>query len=151
MICPKCGQNIENSGFCPFCGFEFTKENIQNIAEVKKIEPENTVYINMNNNPLSPVGRIERLPYILTKFGLIVTYIVAQMCRSYYEASNIINSFFYVYVVLMLLFFIVGTFAASKRLRDIRWSQWCLFIWTIPIAGIGVEAPLLFLKGKYDK
>lgn len=37
MICPKCGQNIENSGFCPFCGFEFTKENIQNIAEVKKL------------------------------------------------------------------------------------------------------------------
>ena len=150
MICPKCGQNIEDGGFCPFCGFEFTKENIQNIAETTKVEPENTEYINMNNNPLSPVGRIERLPYLLTKFGLIVTYVAAQMCMSYYKTLNN-NSLFYVYIALMLLFLIAGIFAASKRLRDIKWSQWCLLIWLIPILGIVVGAPLLFIKSKYDQ
>ncbi|MBR1425305.1 DUF805 domain-containing protein [bacterium] len=150
MICPNCGQNIENNKFCPFCGFELSKENIQNLAQTSEVAVEGNAYVKENNFPLSLTGRIERIPYIITKISLIITYAIAQMCRSYYK-SNSSDFIFFIYIALMLFFFIASIFAASKRLRDIKWSQWYLLIWILPIVGFGIGVPLLIIKSKYKK
>ena len=53
------------------------------------------------------------------------------------------------FIVLQIVF-VVAFYAASKRLRDIQWSQWLLLPWAIPFVGLIVGIPLFFVKSKFN-
>ena len=50
--------------------------------------------------------------------------------------------------IVLQIVFVADFYAASKRLRDIQWSQWLLLPWAIPFVGLVVGIPLLFIKSK---
>lgn len=95
-----------------------------------------------NNNPLSFKGRIERLPYFITKFVLFI--LSAIIVAIYYQKEYMVI----VEAILLFLIFAFKLFAASKRLRDIKWSQLLLILWAVPIFGIVIGLPLFFVKTK---
>ena len=103
--------------------------------------------ININNNPIFFTGRIERKIYFITKSILyaILTIILLFVKQSNIEIATTISG-----AVLTQIIFILSFFAASKRLRDIKWSQWLLLIWLIPIFGGIIGLPLLFVKSKFS-
>ena len=95
-----------------------------------------------NNNPLSFKGRMERLPYFITKLALFMLSSIIIVI--YYQKEYMVI----VEAILLFLMFTFGLFAASKRLRDIKWSQLFLIVWAIPIFGIVISLPLFFVKTK---
>ncbi len=94
----------------------------------------------VNNNPFSSRGRIERKNYFITKVIIFILF-----CLN----SFMYDSHFPIYMGGFLFCILFGLFAASKRLRDIGWSSWLLLVWILPIIGLGIGIPLLFIKGKY--
>ena len=154
MICPRCNQNIENIDFCPFCGFEFSKENIQNIATNIKLEPRTTEY-KINNNPFSCQGRMLRLPFFITNIILKVLFLFAISMIYAYMSLNLkvdllVNLLVLgVFILVELLILIMMLFSLIKRLRDIKWSSLLCLLVFIPYVGFGLELVLIFKKSKF--
>lgn len=169
MICPKCGQNIEDNKFCPFCGFGITEENSQNIIENEKLDSESMFneeekgtneqgstdedeYIDINNNPFSCSGRITRLPYFLTSLVLWIFLNIDKFIEYLHKRTHdasilpIIEAFYF----FMIIFAIIGFFAMIKRLRDIKWNPWLCLISFVPIVNYIFGLILLFKKSKYE-
>lgn len=99
-----------------------------------------------NNNPFTFTNRITRKPYLITKILMLIIFIIGITSVNHLNLNE--------YVVLLLkalitfITFGIGLFAASKRLRDIKWSQLFLIIWTIPLLGLIIGFPLLFVPTK---
>ena len=168
MICPKCGQNIEDNKFCPFCGFGITEENSQNIIENEKLDSESMFneeekgtneqgstdedeYIDINNNPFSYSGRITRLPYFLTSLVILVFLYINNCIKYLYNKTHndSILSILYVSFFVMIIMTIIGFFAMIKRLRDIKWNPWLCLISLVPIVNYIFGLILLFMKSRY--
>lgn len=99
-----------------------------------------------NNNPFSFTGKIGRCVYLITKFVALIFFLITISILQNYQSE-------YTSILLALFIFIIfsiGLFAASKRLRDIKWKQWLLLIWAIPIIGLSIGIPLLVIKGKQN-
>ena len=104
------------------------------------------VILNINNNPFSFTGKIHRGSYLITKAIILLFFLIADLILKSYKSEYIIM----LQVLLLLLIFLVSLFAASKRLRDIKWKQWLLIIWAIPYIGLCIGLPLLIIKSKQD-
>ena len=113
-------------------------------------ETDNTKVIEINNFPFSFKGRLGRLNYLYTKIGLIIIFILGVFIKASGKALNV-DFLYYISYLVSLVFWIGCIFAASKRLRDICWSQWYLLFWFIPLPFVALLAdiPLFFIKGKY--
>lgn len=102
---------------------------------------------NINNNPIAFVGKIQRLPYFITKllllFFLIIPFVFKQINPQLDEMQCLI-----IQIMVSSIVLVVAFYAASKRLRDVQWSQWLLLVWVIPYVGLVVGIPLLFVKSK---
>ncbi len=109
---------------------------------------ENNI-IDVNNSPFSFTGRIERLPYLYTKIGLVCFWFLLIVFMALYKTFNIECLQLVAYII-KLFFWVLCVFAASKRLRDINWSQWYLLFWFIPFVVFLAELPLFFIKSKYS-
>lgn len=99
----------------------------------------------VNNNPFTFIGRMEQIPYLITKSSMLVILLIAVIIIKHCgqpEFSVILTT------LSAFVTFLVGLFAASKRLRDIKWSQLFLIIWAIPFLGLVIGIPLLFIKTK---
>ena len=103
-----------------------------------------------NKNPLSFTGTINRLPYFITK---LVLFVMASIPAFYKTMNNQIDviQFMFFQIIILQIVFVLAFYAASKRLRDIQWSQWLLLVWAIPFVGLIVGIPLLFVKSKINK
>lgn len=101
--------------------------------------------LNTNNNPFSFVGKIARKSYFITKASMLVIFLGAI---SIIKIAPLTEYSIMLMTILIFIAFSVGLFAASKRLRDIKWSQLILIIWAIPFLGLAVGIPLLFIKSK---
>lgn len=102
--------------------------------------------IETNNNPFSFTGKIGRYAYLITKFVALTFFLITILILQNYQSE-------YTSALLALFIFIIfsiSLFAASKRLRDIKWKQWLLLIWAIPLIGLSVGIPLFVIKGKQD-
>lgn len=112
---------------------------------VTKNQIQTNLDYKMNNNPLSFQGKIGRLPYFITKFSLLIIFvligIVVALCNQP-EYLVVLGAIF------TFVFFTIGLFAANKRLRDINWDQWLLLVWAIPCLGLFIGIPLLFIKSR---
>ena len=103
--------------------------------------------LNINNNPFSFTGKIGRCAYLITKFIALTFFLITILILRNYQSGHISL----LLALLIFIIFSIGLFAASKRLRDIKWKQWLLIIWAIPyIGGICIGLPLLIIKGKQD-
>lgn len=165
MICPKCGQNIEDNGFCPFCGFGISNDNSKNLTELDNVvnEDENEIneqstsleedYLIINNNPFSYSGRITRLPYFLTSFVIGVFLYINNCIKYLYNKTHndSILLILYVSFFVMIIMAIIGFFAMIKRLRDIKWNPWLCLISFVPIVNYIFGLILLFMKSKYKE
>jgi uncharacterized membrane protein YhaH (DUF805 family) len=102
-----------------------------------------------NKNPLSFIGTINRLPYFITK---LVLFVMASIPAFYKTMNNQIDEmqFMFLQFVVLQIVFVIAFYTASKRLRDIQWSQWLLLPWAIPFVGLIVGIPLLFVKSKIN-
>ena len=102
-----------------------------------------------NKNPLSFIGTINRLPYFITKLAL---FVIASIPVIYKSMSNHLDEiqFMFFQAIILQIVFVLAFYAASKRLRDIQWSQWLLIIWAIPYVGLVIGFPLLFVKSKIN-
>lgn len=103
---------------------------------------------NVNLNPLTPRGRITRLPYLFTKIGIVTFLFIAQIVHGIAKEQNF--NLMFLYVALILLLVIAEICVTSKRLRDIQWSQWILILWLFPYASVVISILLLFIKSKTD-
>ena len=112
---------------------------------------DNTKVIEINNFPFSFKGRLERLNYLYIKIGLIIIFILGVFIKASGKALNV-DFLYHISYIVSLIFWIGCIFAASKRLRDICWSQWYLLFWFIPLPFVALLAdiPLFFIKGKYS-
>jgi len=137
MICPKCGKEIETN-FCPFCGFEFTQENIQQVVDNYKENSNNISDNDINVHPFSHRGRIGRLGFTMT---ILLTMIVSAIL-------SVLLGFLNIPLDIAAICTII--FATSKRLRDIGWSQWLLLLLFVPILGLIVYIPLLAIPSKQE-
>lgn len=104
------------------------------------------VILNINNNPFSFTGKIGRCSYLITKTIILLFFVLSYLILKCYKSE---------YMVILLapflfLVFSASLFAASKRLRDIKWKQWLLIIWAIPYIGLCIGLPLLIIKSKQD-
>lgn len=116
---------------------------------VSKESKQTEVELKENKNPFLFIGRIGRLPYFLTKFYLVLlVLLISVICKTCCQATDRFVTV-YLLTMFMLSVFVLYFYAASKRLRDIKWSQWLLLIWVIPFVGLFVGIPLLFVKSKY--
>lgn len=106
--------------------------------------PNNLVF---NNNPLFFYGRMKRVPYLITKVFFYIFLIGVFFIKQNFSKS-IFDIYDVTYLISQQIIFILSFYAASKRLRDIKWSQCFLILWSIPFIGIGVGLPLLFVKSK---
>lgn len=99
-----------------------------------------------NNNPFTFTNRITRKPYLITKFLMLVIFITGITTIKHLN----LNEYFALILTALITFitFGIGLFAASKRLRDIKWSQLFLIILAIPLLGLIIEFPLLFVPTK---
>ena len=102
--------------------------------------------LDINNNPFSFTGIIGRCSYLITKTVILLLFLTTVFILKHY------NSEYMVILLALLLFlsFSTSLFAASKRLRDIKWKQWLLIIWVIPFIGLCIGFPLLVIKSKQD-
>lgn len=116
------------------------------LPKIQKIEDNTPLDCLTNNNPVTFTGRIERLPYLITKICTLVIFLINLFIIKFFSQLEYTVIFI---VITLFIYFLVGLFAASKRLRDIKWSQWLLLIWIIPFFGLIIGLPLLFVKGKY--
>lgn len=160
MICPKCGQNIEDNGFCPFCGFGISNDNSKNLTELDNVvnEDENEIneqstsleedYLIIDNNPFSYSGRITRLPYFLTSLAILIFLNINNCIKNLYD-KNPNDYILYAYILSMLILTIIGYFAIIKRLRDIKWNPWLCLISFVPFVSYIFGLTLLFMKSKY--
>ena len=119
------------------------------LAILKKIEPEVIISNKLicNKNPFCFTGVISRLPYFITNLVLFVITITPVFYKTMNTQIDEIQFIIIQYIVLQIVF-VVAFYAASKRLRDIQWSQWLLLPWQIPFVGLVVGIPLLFVKSK---
>ncbi len=162
MICPKCGQNIEDNGFCPFCGFGISNDNSKNLTELDNVvnEDENEIneqstsldedYLIIDNNPFSYSGRITRLPYFWTLLVISIFLNINNCIENLYDKNH--NDYIlllYAFKLSMLIFVIIGFFAMIKRLRDIKWNPWLCLISFVPIVNYIFGLILIFKKSKY--
>ena len=102
-----------------------------------------------NKNPLGFTGTINRLPYLITK---LVLFVIASVPAFYKTINNQIDEMHFIILQFLILqiVFVLAFYAASKRLRDIQWSQWLLLPWAIPFVGLIIGIPLLFVKSKIN-
>ena len=121
------------------------------LAILKKIEPEVIISNKLiyNKNPFCFTGIISRLPYFITKLILLVMAIAPAFYKTVNNQIDEMQFMILQFIVLQIVF-IVAFYAASKRLRDIQWSQWLLLLWAIPFAGLIVGIPLFFVKSKFN-
>ena len=116
----------------------------------------------VNNFPFSLKGRIERGVYFLQKIALFMLGILLQLIinvvkfltKNFQSTENLLPIIFGLSILFLfgaIIHIFVSVSAASKRLRDLKRSQWLLLVWLIPIIGGVVGIPLLILKGKYAK
>ncbi len=102
--------------------------------------------LDINNNPFSFTGKIGRCSYLITKvvilFLFFMTVFILKLCNFEYTVILL--------ALLLFLIFSASLFTASKRLRDIKWKQWLLIIWAIPVIGLCIGLPLLVIKSKQD-
>ena len=121
------------------------------LAILKKLYAETTISKELvcNNNPLSFTGKISRLSYFVVKLAL---FVIASIPVIYKSMNNQIDEiqFMFFQVIILQIVFVLAFYAASKRLRDIQWSQWLLIIWAIPYVGLLIGTPLLLIKSKID-
>ena len=103
-----------------------------------------------NKNPLSFTGKISRLPYFITKLLIMIFAIMlTAICNLTLNSTSRFDIVMCQSIVLPIIF-LLALYAASKRLRDIKWSQWLLIIWAIPYVGLVIGIPLLFVKSKIN-
>ena len=78
---------------------------------------------------------------------------MASIPAFYKTMNNQIDviQFMFFQIIILQIVFVLAFYAASKRLRDIQWSQWLLLVWAIPFVGLIVGIPLLFVKSKINK
>ena len=78
---------------------------------------------------------------------------MASIPAFYKTMNNQIDviQFMFFQIIILQIVSVLAFYAASKRLRDIQWSQWLLLIWAIPFVGLIVGIPLLFVKSKINK
>ena len=119
------------------------------LATLKKLSTDvpSSKELMCNKNPLSFTGTINRLPYFITK---LVLFVMASIPAFYKTLNNQIDEmqFMFLQFVVLQIVFVIAFYTASKRLRDIQWSQWLLLPWAIPFVGLIVGIPLLFIKSK---
>ena len=121
------------------------------LAILKKLDTEvpSSNELMCNKNPLSFTGTINRLPYFITKLILFVMVSIPVFYKTINNQIDEMQFLFLQFVVLQIVF-VIAFYAASKRLRDIQWSQWLLILWAIPFVGLIVGIPLLFVKSKIN-
>ena len=121
------------------------------LAILKKLDTEvpSSNELMCNKNPLSFTGTINRLPYFITKLILFVMVSIPVFYKTINNQIDEMQFMFLQFVVLQIVF-VIAFYAASKRLRDIQWSQWLLILWAIPFVGLIVGIPLLFVKSKIN-
>ena len=121
------------------------------LAILKKLSTDDSSLKELmcNKNPLSFTGTINRLPYFITK---LVLFVIASIPAFYKTMNNQIDEiqFMFLQFVVLQIVFVIAFYTASKRLRDIQWSQWLLLPWAIPFVGLIVGIPLLFVKSKIN-
>jgi|GEM_PF-5669311 membrane protein len=102
-----------------------------------------------NNNPFTFTGRIARKPYLITKFSMSAIFLLATSVIKHMNLAeySIIFPALIIFIATFIAF-AVGLIAASKRLRDVQWSQLFLIIWAIPFIGLIIGVPLLFMGSK---
>ena len=102
-----------------------------------------------NKKPFSFTGKICRLPYFVTK---LILFVIASIPVIYKSMNNQLDEiqFMFFQAIILQIVFVLASYAASKRLRDIQWSQWLLIIWAIPYVGLVIGFPLLFVKSKIN-
>lgn len=108
---------------------------------------QNRLSLNLNNNPFTFTNRITRKSYLITKILILFIFLAGMAVIKNLEQNE------YSFILIAIITFITygaNLFAASKRLRDIKWSQLFLIIWTIPFLGLIIGIPLLFVKTKYE-
>ena len=164
MRCPRCNQDIEDNWFCPFCGFEISDDNSENIAEPDNIvnEEESEIneqnisleenYIPIDNNPFSFTGRIKRLPYFLILIVLWIFSDIFNYIKNLFVATLSDTSYylFYVCYYIVIILLIVTFFAMIKRLRDIKWNPWLCLLIFVPAINYAFGLILLFIKSQYE-
>ena len=121
------------------------------LAILRKLDTETPTSKELmyNKNPFSFTGKISRLPYFVTKLTLFVIASTPLICKSMNSQLDVM-SFMFFQVVILQIVFVLAFYAASKRLRDIQWSQWLLIIWVIPFVGLVIGIPLLLIKSKIN-
>ena len=121
------------------------------LAILKKLSAEvlNSKVLMCNKNPFSFTGTINRLPYFITQLVLLV---ITSIPAFYKIINNQIDEmqFMILQFVVLQIVFVIAFYTASKRLRDIQWSQWLLLPWAIPFVGLIIGIPLLFVKSKIN-
>ena len=87
-----------------------------------------------------------RCVYLITKFVALTFFLITISILQNYQSeyTSVLR------VLFIFIIFSIGLFAASKRLRDIKWKQWLLLIWTIPLIGLSIGIPLLVIKSRQD-
>ena len=159
MYCPKCGRDIDNSEFCPYCGtalsqnvIEIDNSNSDNMVEPEEDNIDEQIviqeddYIEINNNLFSCSGRITRVFYFLTIISIRIIY--ATIKYAYEESNNKI--LLHIFILSLLLMALVEFFATIKRLRDIEWSPYLSLLYFIPYAPTVIFIVLMFMEGKYN-
>ncbi len=147
MICPKCGKEIETN-YCPFCEFEFNKENEDSTIGYCDKNSDSSIYaIEINRNIFSYKGRIERndfAKYVL--MTMLISVILACADGLGFKPPA------FLYLIFLTPIILITMFATSKRLRDIGWSQWLLLLFFLgaPVLLLIFQALLLAVPGKYN-
>ncbi|MBR6127402.1 DUF805 domain-containing protein [bacterium] len=105
--------------------------------------------INIDNNPFSYTGRINRLVYFLTFLIIGIFRFFADFLKYLYDRNH--NDYIlYAYILGILIIGIIEIFAIIKRLRDIKWNPWLCLVGFVPYVTIIFRLLLIFIKGKYE-
>lgn len=147
MICPNCNQNIDGD-FCPFCGFELSKENIKNFIESKKKKEKHN-----NNQSKSFTNHFKIKNFkVLIIVLCVITYIWFLINYDDILKMNEMHKISYRKSL---------GFTLSKS-EDIKFKNYMQEMYEIKLRGCSIGAKVIFLKcgftdsvskyalGKYD-
>ena len=104
--------------------------------------------VNVDNNPFSYKGRINRLVYFFTSVVLGIFRLLIDFVKYLFD-KNQNDYILYAFILSMMILGVIEIFTIIKRLRDIKWSPWLCLLGFIPYIVIIFRILLLFIKGKY--
>lgn len=152
MICPKCGKEMEENK-CPFCGFEFSKEDVEKIVEkCDKNLKNNTVKPNVFKTFFTPRGKMGRLDFmkailVIALIAVVLKILITSIPLN--QSSTSPNGLIAVLLIPIGIAILVPVlFAVGKRIADIGWSQWVMLLLFIPYLSLILFLLLFIVPGK---